>query len=323
MTSNQNSNIPPGWIGGFAQSNPAFDYPDPDLTSIPMTGNMDYIRRLTRQQEVWWPEFSWETVPGKPASRCFTRFAHDISRIGYDDTGRTWSIICPQQGHCIHDFACMNVEVSVTGQRGWVDETNQTLAADMTVEGKIWFTPSSLSNWLVKEAWQIFDRHHLSFPFDKAHAIQVTTHKKGDPSQPIFPVRKGQSPLFEAPKFAQHPKAWDIGHLEVEIGPILKTNHETVDTFNEKVLDLFNLASGNMLKAGNTLTWNVWFLAPQLVNQEEWRTHAERWRKSLDAEHQPGGPGRAPRYADGNKFKPERPPEEIFEDLRDIIESLL
>ena len=41
-----------------------------------------------RQQKVLWPEFSWETVLGKPASRCFQMFAPDISRLGYDDTGR-------------------------------------------------------------------------------------------------------------------------------------------------------------------------------------------------------------------------------------------
>jgi hypothetical protein len=35
-----------------------------------------------------------------------------------------------------------------------------------------------------------------------------------------------------------------------------------------------------MLQPGNLLFWNVWFKARKLVDQEEWRTHAERWRKS-------------------------------------------
>jgi hypothetical protein len=41
--------IPPGWIGGFAQSNPAFAYPNPNLTSLPLLGNMDNIKLLQRQ----------------------------------------------------------------------------------------------------------------------------------------------------------------------------------------------------------------------------------------------------------------------------------
>lgn len=93
MTTNQNSNVPPGWVGGFAASNPAFAYPTPDLMALKMLGNMDNIPRLRRQQKVLWPEFSWETVLGKPASRCFQMFAPDISRLGYDDTGRVWSVL--------------------------------------------------------------------------------------------------------------------------------------------------------------------------------------------------------------------------------------
>ncbi|NET56353.1 MAG: hypothetical protein F6K47_09330 [Symploca sp. SIO2E6] len=327
MTSEQNSKIPPGWQGGFAESNPAFAYPDPNLSSIPMTGNMDNINKLTRQQGVFWPEFSWLTKPGDSSSRCFQRFAHDISRLGYDDAGRIWSIICPQQGACLHNFACYNVEVTVTGVRGWVNEPARDLAADMTVTAKVWFSPSSLSNSIVKQAWELFEEHHLSFPFDKAHAIEVTTYKVGDPNQPIFPVLKGQCPAFEAPKFAQHTKyAYEVGYLEVEIGPIIKLHNEKVDTFNEKIMDLFNIASGNMLKNGNVLTWNVWFTSPRLVNRLEWATHAERWRKSIDADHHPG-PFNAKlppaRYADGSEFHPELPPGEIIEDVLEIIESLL
>src|SRR5689334_2007954 len=55
-----------GWIGGFAQSNPAFAYPDPDLTSLPLLDNMDNIDLLDRQQAALWPEFSWESQKGSP-----------------------------------------------------------------------------------------------------------------------------------------------------------------------------------------------------------------------------------------------------------------
>ena len=94
--STDSTSVPPGWIGGFAAPNPAFAYPDPDLDSLPMLDNMANIDQLDRQQAVLWPEFSWETVPGDPASRCFQMFAPDISRIGYTDAGRVYSRPWPQ-----------------------------------------------------------------------------------------------------------------------------------------------------------------------------------------------------------------------------------
>lgn len=125
-----------GWVGGFAKSNPAFAYPDPDLTSLDMLKNMENIGRLTRQQKVLWPEFSWETIPGKPESRCYQMFAPDISRLGYTDDGRVYSIICPQQGACFSKIGCANVEVTVTGNRGWVDETAEKNKLAVSMKGK-------------------------------------------------------------------------------------------------------------------------------------------------------------------------------------------
>jgi hypothetical protein len=47
----------------------------------------------------------------------------------------------------------------------------------------------------------------------------------------------------------------------------------------------------------------VWFEEPTLVDQKEWADHAEKWRKSIDADHgAPTGPGTAPRYFDGTPF---------------------
>lgn len=325
--SNQKSSVPSGWIGGFAQSNPAFAYPNPDLSSLPMLCNMDNIPRITRQQRIYWPEFSWETKKGDPDSRCFQRFAHDISSIGYDDTGRVWSIICPQQGVWLHSIGSLNVEITVTGQRGWVDETNQKfpLAADMTVEAKLWFSPNSHQNRFVQLLWDLFKEKSLPFPSDKGNAIQVSTHKVGKPEQAIFPVRAGQNSTFNSPDFAKHPKAWTVGNIEVEIGKIIPKNHPTVDSFNEKILDLFNMSSGNMLQAGNVLTWNLWFRVPQLVDREKWRTHAERWRKSIDVNHcSPDGSVSSPaRYRDGSLFKPCKDLVEEIDDIIRIVEDLL
>lgn len=320
MKTNPHSDVPPGWVGGFAESNPKFSYPTPDLSSLPMLDNMANINLLQRQQGVEWPEFSWETEKGKAdPKRCFQMFAPYISRLGYTNTGRVYSIICPQQGVYITDIGYLNVEVTVTGQRGWVDEPNRTLAADMTIEAKIWFGPSAHKSSLGEKLLALCTRFSgCPFPTKKANAILVTAHKHKDPDQPIFPVRKGETTLFESPEFAKHPEAWTVGNVEVEIGPIKKRGYAVVDDFNELVMDLFNLGSGNMLQPGNLLSWNVWFKAPGLVDKEEWRDHAEKWRKSIDEDHgSPDGPGTNARYFDGTPFKPieslvEEKVEEIF-----------
>ncbi|QHI38774.1 hypothetical protein IMCC3317_41740 [Kordia antarctica] len=306
MSSSQDKPIPAGWIGGFAQSDPTFAYPNPDLTSLPLLDNMDNIKLLDRQQGVKWPEFSWQTIQGNEKSRCFQMFAPYISRLGYTNKGRIYSIICPQQGACSPNFGCMNVEVTVTGQRGWADETTKKFAADMTVEGKIWFSPSVHQSQKVKNIWRVFNALGLKFPSTKENAIVVTTHKYQDPSQPIFPVRDGETTLFKSPEFARHEaEAWHVGNIEVQIGPIKPTASKMVNDFNELVMFAFNTASGNMLQNGNLLTWNVWFTQPELVNREEWATHAERWRKSIDADHgSPTGSGTEARYFDGTLFKP-------------------
>ncbi|MEM7587579.1 MAG: hypothetical protein AAF560_29595 [Acidobacteriota bacterium] len=313
----------PGWVGGFEESNPAFAYPDPDLSSLPVLDNMANIPKLQRQQSVFWPEFSWQTIQGDPDSRAFQRFAHNISRLGYDDTGRVWSIICPQQGVCLDKIACLNVEVTVTGQRGWANESNKQMAADMGVVGTIWFSPGSHQNWLVREAWKLFEDSSQPFPSTKANAMKVTTHAEGQPDQPLFSLRSGQTTEFEAPAFAKHPEAWDVSNLSVQIGPLEQTGHEGVDTFNQKILDIFNIGSANMLQLNNVLTWDVWFTAPELVDQEEWATHAARWRHSIDTDHgaSPAGSVSSPaRYFDGTEVEPLEVVEE--EMMKDFLESI-
>ncbi len=300
----------PGWIGGFSTSNPAFAYPDPNLSSLPLLSNMDNIPRLKRQVHVLWPEFSWETVIGDPNSRCYQMFAPDISRAGYDDAGRFWSIICPQQGSYSPTLGSLNIEVTVTGQRGWMNETVQDrncdlLAADMNVTGKIWFAPSAKDKFAYNFLKYFLETQNLPFPLDKAHAIQVTLHKVGDPSTPTIPVRSGLDGSFKNPDFAQHyADAWGVANVAVQIGPILTCNNEVVDDFNAMVMDIFNFASGNLLQSGNVLAWNVWFDAPTIVDQVEWANHAEKWRKSIDTGHgSPDGQGTSPRYYDGTYFK--------------------
>jgi hypothetical protein len=296
--------IPLGWHGGFAQSNPQFSYPDPNLSSLPMSCNMDNIDLLQRQMRVKWPEFSWETKPGESESRCFQRFAEYISQIGYTNEGRVYSIICPQQGLWLGDKLCLNVEVAVTGQRGWVDEVSREMAADMTVEARVWFTHGQHQGDFFKYIWNRLGYLEPLFPIDKKHAIRVTTFKRGDPDCPIFPVRKGENTRFDSPQFSRHQnEAWTVANLDVEIGPIKNVNHPVVDEFNSLIMHAFNLGSGNLLQEKNVLTWNVWFTSPQLVSHAKWRDHAEFWRDSIDVYHcYPYGSGTSARYYDGTLF---------------------
>ena len=312
----------PGWIGGFAQSNPAFAYPDPDLSSLPMLDNMANIGKLERQQKVLWPQFSWETVPGDPASRCYQMFAPDISRIGYTSEGRVYSIICPQQGAGSKALGALNVEVTVTSQRGWVDETAKTMAGDMTVEPKIWFSPGADDAVLFYLLQLALSDLNVPMPVTKADAIRLNTYLPGNPHEPNFKIAKGLCRNFPIPAFAKHYEdAWDVANVEVEIGNHFMTGCAVVDDFNTLVMKVFNIASGSLLAPGNTLSWNVWFTAPEYVDNCEWYQHAEKWRKSIDVDHcSPDGNGTVPQYYDGSDFK--AGPKAIIEEVLAVAQYL-
>lgn len=301
--------IPDGYVGGFAQSQEQYAYPQlaPDLSDIPVMDNMDNIDKLTRQQQVHWPQFSWCSKLGDPSSRIYQMFAPNISRLGYNDEGRVYSIICPQQGFGTALLGEMNVEVTVTGCRGWAEEDKQTIYADLGVKGRIWFTTNSQSLPLLRTLNEILGEK--GFPMSKAQSINVTTHNPREPWNPWFRLMNGTAPEFPHPEYVQHwDEAYGVAHLNVEIGAMEKTGDEKIDDFNQMVLDIFNLGSGNILTKGNTLSWNVWFTEPELVDQKEWQDHADFWRKSLDVLH------RSPTdltnkydeqtYYDGTVFKP-------------------
>ena len=302
-----------GWKGGFAAKypyppqGPNQDIP-PNFDGLDMEKNRTNIDKLTRQQKVLWPEFSWNSEPDNEGDkkRCYQMFAPDISRIGYTDTGKIYSIICPQQGITSSHLGSMNVEVTVTGNKGWINEDTRELAGYMTVEGRIWFSPSAHKHKFVRLLSKHFIERKLPFPSDKANAIVIKTHIPGNLDQAEFPFTNGLTKKFPIPDFAKHEGiAWTKGHLGVEIGAVVKTGIDKVDKFNQLIVDIFNTGAGNMLKEGNVLTWNVWFTAPELVNQEEWSEHTEKWRKSIDADHgSPEGEGTSARYFDGTPFKP-------------------
>ena len=300
--------VPPGWVGGFAESKPDYAYPrlTPDLSDLPMLDNMANINKLTRQQKVPYPQFSWLAIPGDDNSRVYQMFAQNISRLGYTDDGRVYSIICPQQGFGTAILGTLNVEVTVTGQRGWVNEPGHAVYADLGVKGRIWISESSKGLSFVKQLMAKYNTK--GFPFSKANSINVTTHNPGQPWNPVFSLYNGTDPSFPHPSYALHwDKAYGVGFLNVAIGGIQLTGNDNVDQFNQIVLDIFNLASGNILKKGSTLSWNVWFAEPELVDHKEWSEHAQKWRDSIDVNHtSPTGEGSTQTYFDGRAFKPLR-----------------
>ena len=118
-------------------------------------------------------------------SRCFQMFSPDISRLGYTDEGRVYSIICPQQGVLL-SFVWLP-EYRSDGDRqqglGRRDDPKHGIAADLTTEGKIWFTPLALKQHpIAKLLWDIFRNSGLPFPDKKANAIIVTLRNSQDTS---------------------------------------------------------------------------------------------------------------------------------------------
>jgi len=309
---------PPGWKGGFAQSNPAFAYPQthPDLSSIPVTTNLENIPKVTRMMKAKWPEFSWEMVPGNDSTRLFCRFTEYISQYGYDDEGRIWSIICPQQGAPLGRLGEANIEVTVTGVRGYLDEAakpSPSVAAELGVMGQIWLTSSTPILTALLNYMSIFYGSIEEYPIKKAKSIRIQTYEVGNKLQPLFKNDNGVSKRFISPPFAQH---WDeaaaVTNLEVQIGEILKNKSENgkvtkeVDDFNQMILNLVNLSTGNMLYRQNVLAWNIWLTAPEPVNQVEWKNHAAFWRESMDSTHTtPRGlsPQAKPRRFDGSTLE--------------------
>jgi len=291
-TPQQPSFIPCGWIGGFSGKPPGQPYPNSALLdSLPFEENLTNIKNITRMLRARWPEFSWPTTPGDADTRQYQMFAPDISRLGYDDTGRVWSIICPQQGVYFPSLgATVNIEVTVTGNKGWIDENapkDTLFAADITIKPTIWFTSDSVDGWF----WQLllkFDKVcDNKLPLSKLKGIRINAADEG--GKPGIQVRMGERPDYPFPDRTKHWRdyAWAVANLAVRIGNIDSTGNAKADEFNSWVMDLFNTGSGNLLLAGNVLTWNLWAGSPELVNQEEWQNHAQYWRYSIDVNHRP------------------------------------
>lgn len=292
-----------------------------------LADNLANITQITRMWRAQWPEFSWLTVPGDATSRCYQMFAPDISRVGYgnwdadSDSFQVLAVMCPQQGIWIQAIeGTLNIEVTVTGSGGKVRESPMWIEAQITIEPKIWFSPDTVqNNVLVKLLWKLFGMVGIPFPDSKVNAIRLTAYGVDKQDQPLQPqsreldIQNELDPNYHVPPFAMHNQPDIYGevaacsvHLAVEIGQVIPTGNELADWFNALVMDIFNLASGNLLRYQNVLSWNVWTLEPEQVFTPEWEQHAEYWRFSLDVNHRsPEGNGRNPQYYNGEPFIPE------------------
>lgn len=155
--------------------------------------------------KVEWPEFSWQMEPGDNTSRCFVKFAEYISRYGYDDEGKVWSLICPQQGVKLSSLGEINIEVTVTGVRGYVNEPGRSVAVDLGVKGQIWFTGDKDAMPLLEALASFLAKYkEYAFPFTKSKAIKVLTNEVGNPRQPLFRNADGMCKDFLSPPFTQH-----------------------------------------------------------------------------------------------------------------------
>jgi len=130
MQQNQTSDlVPPRWVGRIRRIKSRLCLSNSRPLLAGDVDNMANIDLLQRQWPVEWPEFQLGTQKGQPdPKRCFQMFAPYISRLGYTDTGRVYSIICPQQGvaseNGLHE--CRSYRYR---QRGWVNETTREMAA--------------------------------------------------------------------------------------------------------------------------------------------------------------------------------------------------
>jgi len=200
---------PPGWKGGFAQSKPAFAYPQtrPDLSSIPVTTNLENIPKITRMLKAKWPEFSWQMVPGDDSTRVFCRFTEYISRLGYDDKGQVWSIICPQLGAGLGRLGEANIEVTVTGVRGYLDEMakpSPSVAVELGVMVQVWLTSQTPLSTALLNFMSIFYSSTEEYPIRKAKSIRIQTYEEGNKLQPLIRLGNGTNDRFIAPPFAEH-----------------------------------------------------------------------------------------------------------------------
>jgi len=270
--------------------------------------NNGSIGNPTRMMRALHPEFSWLSN----GRRVYKKFACDISRIGYTNEGRVTALICPQVGNDAGPFGHINIEVTVTKVRGFVDETKlpqQTiqLTSDQITPEDAWINSEFE---VVVQAWfpevrdttkvsptvtkllNFFERFFgATFPSSKANAIKVSTTDYATRG-PNLLMKAGLNPDVPRPEFTEHDdvcgscyvSAWCAEKPKL---PVLPSNASEDDKFNraatgelhQSLLDIVNIAGHDILKGA--LNWNLYATCPEKVDMNDWERHRDVWQHSI------------------------------------------
>tara|TARA_B110000902_G_C14196759_1_gene546226 strand:- start:57 stop:1325 length:1269 start_codon:yes stop_codon:yes gene_type:complete len=311
----------PGWIGGFKESLPG----NGNISNLDMLHNTTNHNKITRQLKILWPEFSWNTTGdwnNSNDNRVYQRFAKDMSRIGYDDTGKIYNVICPQFGSYTPIGTIVN-EVQVTEVRGWIDEKalrngkEDWMNGEIKVQARIWFEQSEVKhNKLLRKIMDL--AHDMGFPFptSKDNALIVKT-KDAYTGNEFAKVKSGYAKKFSPPEFTKHESsdpeldkemdcpgctpAVGVCHLHVIIDDAISFGDSDKDIMNQFLLNLINISVHNMFLKGNVVSWNINVSSPESVDFKEWKHHNEFWQRSLGDIHSVSHSGQTfPKYKNGD-----------------------
>jgi hypothetical protein len=294
--------IPSGFIGGYAESLPGV-IGNKDISNEPMLDNRHNHDKITRQVWARFPEFSWQI--GGNGTRIFQALASDVSRIGYDDTGKAYNLICPQFGSQTV-IGPLNIEFTVASVRGYVNEnmlpTENHCVGDCDYTGavkgndvvwtefdiqvivKIWFSRDLMENTsaVIDGLFSAGAVVGWVAPVSKATAILIPLIDAQTRS-PYLRIRHGQNPHFVNPVNRQHPEVAGVCYLEaIPMSPYPDPlGRRKVDVLNQTIVDIVNGSSNDMFLKNNLLTWNLWAGYPTSVDQKEWDEHATKWAQSV------------------------------------------
>lgn len=304
--------------GGF--NPPSFDILSADLRQLDwQTNHSDHddsivVQRFMRAQ---WPEFSWIDSTGR---RVFQKLTSDVSRLGYTNNGLMTHLICPQMGKLTNILGTAQVEVTVTKQRGYIDESKLPQPVDhiinsnapnaeqehwanfdIGVEVNIWFPDvfdrsNSNVNSVVREIISLAQSAFgVTFPQSKQTAVKLGS-TDAVTGNPYLTLKPGRNPTYEPPDFTLHPEACAVTYLRAIIDTFPKEpsgmDSSDVDgqfraratyELHKTLFSVFNRMYHNILVG--ELTWNINLSCPELVNtdaaRQEWEQHRTLWQQSM------------------------------------------
>jgi hypothetical protein len=275
---------------------------------------------VQRFMRVEWPEFSWTDFDGK---RIFQKLTSDISRLGYTNDGLLTHFICPQMGKLTDVLGTAQVEVTVTKQRGYVDESKlpqpidhiinpdtpnaqqeHWCNLDIEVLVQVWF-PDVLKSgpnvsFIVNSIVSILQSSFgITFPHSKQTAIKVGAIDY-DTRRTYLSYKKGRNPGFTAPAFTIHPEACAATYLRAIVNPqpnppsgmdsadeAGKFRAHATYELHKSLFKIFNMMYHNIL--GGELSWNINMSCPELLDsdakRQAWEDHRRLWQESMGTVH--------------------------------------